>query len=102
VDISQISGIAGKKQEGQNEQTTDERNVLCPAAHSGRYIEGHQGDNDLVKVIVESAEELRPEKAEEAPVFQQIDIAVFSHAVLDLMDFAYFSAKKANNSRVHQ
>src|SRR5205823_13878748 len=99
VHVRQISGIAGKKQERQNEETAYKRNVRVRAAGSCRDIERHQSDDDLVKIVVKSAEELRTEEAEEASVLQQIDVSVFSHEAFKPSEFPYFSAKNENNSR---
>jgi hypothetical protein len=57
----------------------------------GGNIQCHQGNDDLVEIIVKGAQELSPEETEEASIFQDVDIFACGHIVSALLGL--FSGK---------
>ena len=50
-----------------------------PARVGGHQVDGQHRHDDLEQVVVEGAEELRPEKGLQSPVLQRVAIAVRRH-----------------------
>src|SRR5919106_4745117 len=98
IDVGQMTGVTGKKRGWQNKQESNHFDIVAVRRADHRVVR-NQRHHHLVKVIVEGAEELRPEEAEEASVLQQIDISVFTHGPGHASELDHFSAKREKNSR---
>ena len=81
-----MTGVSGKKQERQDEDSADHR-----GARAFRVVHVHpcleqrdrqEGDDDLADVVVEGAEELRPEKGRHARTPQGLTVTASRHSIL--------------------
>ena len=79
VDVGELSRVAGEEQERQDEDGADERQLRARAFALRRRVHGQHRDDDLEQVVVEGAEELRPEERLQAPVLQRVAVGVRRH-----------------------
>ena len=61
VDVGELSRVAGEEQERQDEHHADERE-LTAGVGLRRRVHGQHRHDDLEQVVVEGAEELRPQE----------------------------------------
>jgi hypothetical protein len=78
VDVCQLAGVAGEQQEGEDEDDPDQRQLPAGAVRRRRVDREHRHD-DLEQIIVERAEELRPEKRLQSFVRQRVAVTVPGH-----------------------
>jgi len=69
--VGEMAGVAGEEQKRDDEDGSGERQIEAARAGIGGHVDGAHGDGDLVDVVVERTEELRPEEGLEAGVFQE-------------------------------
>jgi len=68
--VRQVAGVSAEQQEGRYEHRAREREVQ--AARCRRDLDRPHGDDDLIKVVVEGAQELRPQERLETAPLQKI------------------------------
>jgi hypothetical protein len=68
-DVGGVARVAREEKEGEDEHGTHQGELAAPPASTGRHVNCEHGDDDLVDVVVESSQELRPEEGLEANRF---------------------------------
>jgi hypothetical protein len=78
VYVRELAGVAGKQQERQDEDRTDDRELATGVRARGRMNGDHRND-DLEQVVIERAQELRPEEGLQPTMFKRVAVAVTGH-----------------------
>ena len=80
--VRQLPGVSGEQQRWQHEDGAGQRQILAALIGLRDDMHRAQRDDNAVSVIVERAQELRPEEGQEAAVFQYVFESAVCHALL--------------------